>query len=180
MVLLILAKISCWPYLFEYEPTQRCQNPSQILLKCSPEPPKSSWILMKLTSDGTRSLLGDYVGHLIEKNLIFNAKKSLRGAQKPPGDPELEWNLRWISTLFASFFLCYFSTNFALIFRGSEPEKCGSRRGETLFFIKLTFSKKVLEITNFGTHLERKNVKNPLKNWFTNSITFFSLFFAFF
>ena len=54
--------------------------------------------------------------------------------------------------------------NFELIFGGSEPEKCGSRLGETLIFAKLTFSKKVPKITNFGTHFGEKNHEKLLQN----------------
>ena len=124
--------------------------------------------------------LGTMLDTSLKKTWFLTPKKSLRGAQKPPGDPKLEWNLRWISTLFASFFWCYFSTNFELIFRGSEPEKCGSRLGETLFFVKLTFSKKVLKITNFGTHFGEKKREKSINKLTYQFNYMFSLFFAIF
>jgi hypothetical protein len=159
---LILAKISRWPYFFQDEPQgakiprKSSQNAPQGL----PNPPE---MLPKSTSDVTRSALGDYVGPLIEKNLIFNARKIAQRRPEAPRRPQNGVNFEVNFDFFLVFFRCYFSTNFELIFRGSEPQKCGSRLGETLIFAKLTFSKKVTKITNFGTHFWEKKHEKSMK-----------------
>ena len=88
IVLLILAKISPWPYFFQDE----CKSP-QILSKSSQNAPwnlrNPSEILPKSISDGTRSPLGDYVGPLIEKTWIFHYQKE---AQRRPRAPKKSQN----------------------------------------------------------------------------------------
>ena len=63
---------------------------------------------MKLTSDGTRSPLGDYVGHLIEKNLIFNAKKIAQRRPEAPRRPQIglkfEINFDFVRVFFYAIF----------------------------------------------------------------------------
>jgi hypothetical protein len=65
-------------------------------------------MLPKSTSDVTRSALGDYVGPLIEKNLIFNARKI---AQRRPGAPRRPQNGVNFEVNF-DFFLVFFSMLF--------------------------------------------------------------------
>ena len=79
-----------------------------------PNPPE---MLPKSTSDVTRSPLGDYVGPLIEKNLIFNAKKI---AKRRPGAPrrpqngvKFEVNFDFFFVFFSMLFFNQFWTDFS-------------------------------------------------------------------
>ena len=88
----------------------------------------------KSIPDGTRSFLEDYVGPLIEKNLIFNSQKVRRSQNVM----KFEINFK----IFSFFFRFYLSTNFGVIFRGSGPDKKWFSLRQNINFCKLTFSKK--------------------------------------
>ena len=122
IVLLILAKISPWPYFFQDE----CKSPqipsksSQNALRNLQNPPE---ILPKSISDGTRSPLGDYVEPLIEKNSIFNAKEVAQRRSGASGEAKMEWNLRDILTFFSFFFAVIFQPMLDSFFEAPNLKK---------------------------------------------------------
>ena len=101
-MLRIMAKIYCWPY-FSHDESKEAKsfpNPPKMLPRASPNLPK--W-----TPDGIINPLGDYMGTLIGKNLVLEPKKI---TQEPPGEAKMEWDLKYIWTLFSFFLLtlCWF------------------------------------------------------------------------
>ena len=75
-------------------------------------PPNPPEMLPKSTSDVTRSPLGDYVGPLMEKNLIFIAKKIAQRCPRAPRRPQNGVKFEVNFDFFLLFFLMLFFNEF--------------------------------------------------------------------